>query len=134
EDDIGGLLLQLAQRVGAVDGERHAVAALAQDVGQHLPHRGGIVGDQNGGHGVLLAGDAMAGDAGDCSEPRPRRWPVKRRGSPAYPPQAGAPGAEDACPGRWGMRLLVIEDSLLDYEMLLATFTLQGLPARAERV
>lgn len=32
------------------------------------------------------------------------------------------------------MRLLVIEDSPLDYEMLLATLALQGLPARAERV
>ena len=32
------------------------------------------------------------------------------------------------------MRLLVIEDSLLDYEMLLATLALQGLAARAERI
>jgi signal transduction histidine kinase len=32
------------------------------------------------------------------------------------------------------MRLLVIEDSPLDYEMLLATLALQGMPARAERV
>ncbi|WP_427912007.1 histidine kinase [Ramlibacter sp. MMS24-I3-19] len=32
------------------------------------------------------------------------------------------------------MRLLVIEDSLLDYEMLLATLALQGIDARAERV
>lgn len=32
------------------------------------------------------------------------------------------------------MRLLVIEDSALDYELLLATLALQGLPARAERV
>jgi signal transduction histidine kinase len=32
------------------------------------------------------------------------------------------------------LRLLVIEDSPLDYEMLLATLALQGAPARAERV
>ena len=32
------------------------------------------------------------------------------------------------------MRLLVVEDSLLDYEMLLATLALQGLAARGERV
>ena len=32
------------------------------------------------------------------------------------------------------VRLLVIEDSLLDYEMLLATLALQGVAARAERV
>ena len=32
------------------------------------------------------------------------------------------------------MRLLVIEDSELDYEMLVATLAMQGVPARAERV
>lgn len=32
------------------------------------------------------------------------------------------------------MRVLVIEDSPLDYEMLLATLALQGMPVRAERV